>query len=150
MQHVLVVVGGIIPPQVGGACGILVAAIYKNAAAAAATSFDIGTLVMRLWFHTGVWLYTCRIMRSCMTWALWPSAPAGCQLHLLLLLLLLSWLSLNVQDHEELYEMGVAAIYGPGTRIPAAALDMIQLLVGPEALAGDTPETTAASGASAA
>jgi methylmalonyl-CoA mutase cobalamin-binding subunit len=26
--------------------------------------------------------------------------------------------------------MGVAAIYGPGTRIPAAALDMIQLLVG--------------------
>lgn len=26
--------------------------------------------------------------------------------------------------------MGVAAIFGPGTRIPAAALDMIQLLVG--------------------
>jgi hypothetical protein len=26
--------------------------------------------------------------------------------------------------------MGVAAIYGPGTRIPAAALDMIQLLLG--------------------
>lgn len=34
------------------------------------------------------------------------------------------------QDHEELYGMGVAAIFGPGTRIPAAALDMIQLLVG--------------------
>jgi len=38
------------------------------------------------------------------------------------------------QDHEELFNLGVAAIYGPGTRIPAAALDMIQLLVGPEAL----------------
>lgn len=35
-----------------------------------------------------------------------------------------------MQDHEELYSMGVAAIYGPGTRIPAAALDMIQLLMG--------------------
>jgi hypothetical protein len=35
-----------------------------------------------------------------------------------------------LQDHEELYNMGVAAIYGPGTRIPAAALDMIQLLLG--------------------
>jgi methylmalonyl-CoA mutase cobalamin-binding subunit len=35
-----------------------------------------------------------------------------------------------LQDHEELYGMGVAAIYGPGTRIPAAALDMIQLLMG--------------------
>jgi methylmalonyl-CoA mutase cobalamin-binding subunit len=55
----------------------------------------------------------------------------------------------NMQDHEELYEMGVAAIYGPGTRIPAAALDMIQLLVGPEALAGDK-SAPAASGASAA
>lgn len=32
--------------------------------------------------------------------------------------------------------MGVAAIYGPGTRIPAAALDMIQLLVG-----GDEDDT---------
>ncbi|WIA16317.1 hypothetical protein OEZ85_013016 [Tetradesmus obliquus] len=51
------------------------------------------------------------------------------------------------QDHAELYELGVAAIYGPGTRIPAAALDMIQLLVGPEALAGDK---AAAGGASAA
>lgn len=34
------------------------------------------------------------------------------------------------QDHEELYGLGVAAIFGPGTRIPAAAMDMIQLLVG--------------------
>ncbi len=41
-----------------------------------------------------------------------------------------------LQDHEELYGMGVAAIYGPGTRIPAAALDMIQLLVG-----GDEDDT---------
>jgi methylmalonyl-CoA mutase cobalamin-binding subunit len=54
-----------------------------------------------------------------------------------------------LQDHEELYEMGVAAIYGPGTRIPAAALDMIQLLVGPEALAGDKA-AAATGGASAA
>jgi methylmalonyl-CoA mutase cobalamin-binding subunit len=54
-----------------------------------------------------------------------------------------------MQDHAELYEMGVAAIYGPGTRIPAAALDMIQLLVGPEALAGDTSAAAAAAGSGA-
>jgi hypothetical protein len=61
------------------------------------------------------------------------------------LLILLTLLRHPLQDHEEMYGMGVAAIYGPGTRIPAAALDMIQLLVGPEALAGDK-----AGGASAA
>lgn len=66
---------------------------------------------------------------------------------LALLLLPSSRLIARLQDHAELYEMGVAAIYGPGTRIPAAALDMIQLLVGPEALAGDK---AAAGGASAA
>lgn len=50
-----------------------------------------------------------------------------------------------LQDHQELYEMGVAAIYGPGTRIPAAAMDMIQLLIGPEEL-GDKPAAAAAAG----
>jgi len=34
------------------------------------------------------------------------------------------------QDYQELYDIGVAAIYGPGTMIPAAALDMLQLLMG--------------------
>lgn len=42
------------------------------------------------------------------------------------------------QDHQELYDLGVAAIYGPGTRIPAAAMDMIQLLIGPEAVGNNT------------
>jgi len=31
-------------------------------------------------------------------------------------------------DHAALHAAGVAAIYGPGTRIPAAALDMLRLL----------------------
>jgi len=42
----------------------------------------------------------------------------------------LLWCCVTLQDHEELYGLGVAAIFGPGTRIPAAAMDMIQLLVG--------------------
>jgi methylmalonyl-CoA mutase cobalamin-binding subunit len=49
------------------------------------------------------------------------------------------------QDHDELYSMGVAAIYGPGTRIPAAALDMIQLLVGGDE-DDDSQQQTAAHG----
>jgi methylmalonyl-CoA mutase len=36
------------------------------------------------------------------------------------------------QDHAELYDAGVAAIYGPGTMIPAAAMDMLELLMGPQ------------------
>lgn len=34
-----------------------------------------------------------------------------------------------VVDHSPLREAGVAAIYGPGTRVPAAALDMLSLLL---------------------
>lgn len=37
------------------------------------------------------------------------------------------------QDHQELYQQGVTAIFGPGTRIPSAALDMIDMLLGSEA-----------------
>ena len=33
------------------------------------------------------------------------------------------------QDHEMLAEAGVAAIYGPGTRVPSAALDMLSRLL---------------------
>lgn len=32
------------------------------------------------------------------------------------------------QDHTALEEAGVAAIYGPGTRVPAAALDILERL----------------------
>lgn len=34
-----------------------------------------------------------------------------------------------LQDHDALYDQGVSAIYGPGTRIPAAALDMLDMLM---------------------
>lgn len=33
------------------------------------------------------------------------------------------------QDHAALLEAGVAAIYGPGTRVPSAALGMLGLLM---------------------
>lgn len=33
------------------------------------------------------------------------------------------------QDHAALLDAGVAAFYGPGTRVPAAALDMISMLL---------------------
>jgi methylmalonyl-CoA mutase len=33
-----------------------------------------------------------------------------------------------LQDHAEMYKLGVAAIYGPGTHIPAAAQDIMDLL----------------------
>lgn len=33
------------------------------------------------------------------------------------------------QDHPALRKAGVSAIYGPGTRIPAAALDMLSYLM---------------------
>ena len=32
------------------------------------------------------------------------------------------------QDHAEMYKLGVAAIYGPGAHIPAAAEDIVSLL----------------------
>ena len=32
------------------------------------------------------------------------------------------------QDHAELRRAGVAAVYGPGTRIPQAAREMLQLI----------------------
>ena len=31
-----------------------------------------------------------------------------------------------VQDHEFLHEQGVSAVFGPGTRIPAAAMQIIK------------------------
>ena len=37
------------------------------------------------------------------------------------------------QDHEFLHEAGVAAVYGPGTNIPAAAQDIMALIRRPEA-----------------
>ena len=37
------------------------------------------------------------------------------------------------QDHEFLHEAGVAAVYGPGTNIPAAAADIMALIRRPEA-----------------
>ena len=60
--------------------------------------------------------------------ALWPLCPA-------------SWSPLQprpappprlpapAQDHAALLDAGVAAFYGPGTRVPAAALDMIGMLL---------------------
>lgn len=33
------------------------------------------------------------------------------------------------QDHAALHDAGVAAFYGPGTRVPAAALDMLSMLL---------------------
>lgn len=35
----------------------------------------------------------------------------------------------QLQDHGALREAGVAAFYGPGTRVPAAALDIIDMLL---------------------
>ena len=32
------------------------------------------------------------------------------------------------EDHKDLYDQGVAAIYGPGTRVPQAALDLLAIL----------------------
>ena len=32
------------------------------------------------------------------------------------------------QDYQELYDAGVAAIYGPGTNIPVAAAEVLELL----------------------
>ena len=32
------------------------------------------------------------------------------------------------QDHVEMYKLGVAAIYGPGTHIPTAAQGIVDLL----------------------
>jgi methylmalonyl-CoA mutase len=32
------------------------------------------------------------------------------------------------QDYQALYDAGVAAVYGPGTNIPAAAAEVLQLL----------------------
>jgi hypothetical protein len=57
---------------------------------------------------------------------------------------------LHAQDHDQLYEEGVAAIYGPGTRIPAAALDMLHMLMDTDTTEGETSgaEATAASAAS--
>lgn len=40
------------------------------------------------------------------------------------------------QDQPALFEAGVAACYGPGTRVPAAALDMIGMLLAEPGLAG--------------
>jgi len=34
-----------------------------------------------------------------------------------------------LQDQPALTEAGVVAFYGPGTRVPAAALDMISILL---------------------
>ena len=35
------------------------------------------------------------------------------------------------QDYDFLYQAGVAGIYGPGTKIPEAAIQMLQLLIKP-------------------
>ena len=32
------------------------------------------------------------------------------------------------QDYDFLYKAGVAAIFGPGTRIPASAIKMLEIL----------------------
>ena len=32
------------------------------------------------------------------------------------------------QDHDELYKDGVVAIFGPGTKLPAAALQVLEIL----------------------
>jgi methylmalonyl-CoA mutase cobalamin-binding subunit len=37
-------------------------------------------------------------------------------------------LTLQEDDHAELHEAGVVGIYGPGTRVPAAAMDMLRVL----------------------
>jgi methylmalonyl-CoA mutase cobalamin-binding domain/chain len=36
------------------------------------------------------------------------------------------------RDHAALHEAGVSAVFGPGTRIPAAALSMLTLLLDPK------------------
>lgn len=41
-----------------------------------------------------------------------------------------------VQDQPALFEAGVAACYGPGTRVTAAALDIIGMLLEEPPLAG--------------
>ena len=37
------------------------------------------------------------------------------------------------QDHDFLHKAGVAAVYGPGTNIPAAAQEIMALIRRPEA-----------------
>ncbi len=34
------------------------------------------------------------------------------------------------QDYQFLYKSGVAAVFGPGTKIPVAALEVVNLIVG--------------------
>lgn len=49
------------------------------------------------------------------------------------------------QDHQFLYDSGVTAIYGPGTNIPAAARELVDLILS----AQQSPDTTSASSNSA-
>ena len=48
------------------------------------------------------------------------------------------------QDHQLLYDSGVTAIYGPGTNIPAAARELVDLILS----AQQSPDTTSASSSS--
>lgn len=34
------------------------------------------------------------------------------------------------QDYEMLYAVGVSSVFGPGTKIPVAALEVVNLLIG--------------------
>jgi methylmalonyl-CoA mutase len=34
------------------------------------------------------------------------------------------------QDYQMLYDAGVAAIFGPGTKIPDAAIKMLNIMIG--------------------
>ena len=36
--------------------------------------------------------------------------------------------SFQIQDYEFLYKSGAAAIFGPGTKLPVAALDVVNLV----------------------
>lgn len=118
MLHVLVVVGGIIPPQVS----------EKQQRRVAGRETHTHTHALprrRSCAHT-----PCVVPIQSATTA---PQPAPLPVFVPVCMSLLAWCCTHChcpQDHEELYSMGVAAIFGPGTRIPAAALDMIQLLVG--------------------
>lgn len=115
MEHVLVVCGGIIPKQV--CC----AELERGSCAGLVAEPMCGTQRLQwsvCWWGEGVStaMWSCRVacgMRQLGTPCSLDSSPV----------------LPAPQDHAALHDAGVAAFYGPGTRVPAAALDMLSMLL---------------------
>lgn len=122
MGHVLVVCGGIIPKQASG---------LRRWRACARRLLPRGSQPIERRDRRGC---LARAMPSLRITHTGPASqrPAFCPAHPPRARCLAHG---RLQDQELLREAGVAAFYGPGTRVPAAALDMIGML-----LEGKQPE----------